>query len=68
MFLSLIASTKVHIVVHFLPSNIPEACYKTNITKRQAIKIFKMTFDDAKFLAMAFEEAEAGYNEGGIPV
>ncbi|ETS87922.1 Cytosine deaminase [Pestalotiopsis fici W106-1] len=27
-----------------------------------------MTLDDAKFLALAFEEAKAGYEEGGIPI
>lgn len=27
-----------------------------------------MTLDDAKFLGMAYEEAKAGYDEGGIPV
>ncbi|KAK9421890.1 putative Cytidine deaminase-like protein [Seiridium unicorne] len=27
-----------------------------------------MALDDAKFLAIAFEEAKAGYDEGGIPI
>jgi hypothetical protein len=27
-----------------------------------------MALDDANFLAIAFEEAKAGYDEGGIPV
>lgn len=27
-----------------------------------------MALDDAKFLALAYEEAKAGYDEGGIPV
>lgn len=27
-----------------------------------------MALDDSKFLAIAFEEAKAGYDEGGIPV
>ncbi|KAF7536481.1 hypothetical protein G7054_g4493 [Neopestalotiopsis clavispora] len=27
-----------------------------------------MALDDAKFLALAFEEARAGYDEGGIPI
>lgn len=27
-----------------------------------------MSLDDAKFLTIAYEEAKAGYEEGGIPV
>lgn len=52
----------------YYPEALTSDCLYTNLDIYTSDQQTEMTLDDAKFLAIAYDEAKAGYDEGGIPV